>query len=244
MRCPYCRGEISSYTLFCPYCGKSVNQSTNEMEAIDKKLEKRFLQIDEVFGLKKDYVSMDTNTLNKFFNDIFEKFQNIDLNDLEVKANLEKIMNHLCQVDEHLQSRFPERGEEAPKSNFKGSGSIVLDLLENCNPPEVNCAAYKIRSATERMLKDYYKFPYGVVNVTPEGRKTYGFKTKYPEMFKNVTKSPEIAKEMFNDHLLINKFVHEGKENDQAILERFPTKELQARFLKKAYELRKKYNLV
>lgn len=244
MRCLKCGGEIPSNLNICPYCGQSIQQSINERMVVDERLKIRFAQIDEEFGMNVDYVVMNTQKLNEFFNDIYGKFLKLDTNDHNIQSQLTKIMNHLASVDEELQNRFAERGAEPSNLGFVPFGNIVFYLLDKCNPPEVNCAAYKIRSSTERLLKDHYNFPYGIIKTSPNGRKTYGFKKPYPEMFKSIAKNPYVAYQMFKDHLILNRFVHEGEENDRFIAQIFPTKEDQKRFLKSAYELRKKYNLV
>lgn len=242
MLCKNCGASIRDNLAKCPYCQMSLKDIQSSREKDDENLENRFIQIDDLFGFKVNYTILDNSELANFYNKIFENFEKIDLDNNLFKENLGKIINQVESVEEEFQSRFPIR-EDAIKELPKCNADIVIDLLENYNPPEVNAAAYKIRALTERQLKDFYHFEYGKWPTSDPKQTRHGFKDKYFDMFMKVTNDNAVSFELNRIHSILNNFVHEGKENDEFLEKKFPTKEKQVDFLLKSYELFKKYNL-
>ena len=235
MRCIICKKHIPLGKNKCPYCGRTIEEAKKEKNAIDDDMNDRIYQIDEAYGLNVDFVRMSTEKLEKFFGDIYERFEKDESINKLIQEDFEKLLNHVENIDKELQNRYPVRDELVNK--VKSGQSVILDLLNNYNPPQVYAAAFQIRSNTEEQLRDKYNFPY--LEVHP-----FGFKLSYPKMFLTVSQNKDDASKMFYDHLMLNKFVHKSKSNDVIIHQKLPTAEAQVEYLKSAYQLRKKYNLV
>ncbi len=235
MRCMICKKQIPLGKNKCDYCGRTIEEANKEKIINDEDNKNRLYQIDKAYGLDVDFVRMSTEKLEKFFGDIYKHFENDASVNKLIRDDFEKLLNHIGGVDKELQNRYPVRDELVNKS-ISGQ-SVILDLLDNYNPPQVYAAAFQIRSNTEEHLRDTYKFPY--LEVHP-----YGFKMTYPKMFLIVSNNKDDAFRMFKDHVMLNKFVHKSKSNDEIIHQKLPTFEAQVKYLKRAYQIRKKYNLV
>ena len=270
MRCLHCGGTLDPRKLLCPYCGQSINDSREERAILSMRQNRRNNQIDEAFGLNINCSSLDDASLYALFSKVFENFQQIKLgndavlNKIDnlsnnfnsyknaklsidssvIKDNYDKIIRHIEKLDNEISKRTPlkpnleEKVENIRRIVKDKNKDVVLACLEDFTPAELHCAAFKIRSTTEKLLKD--KFNY---NYYRDRNGRWRFQKNYETMFCEITKNREVAKKMFNSHLLLNKFVHEGKQNDEIIRKHYPTLEKQIEFLKSEYLLRKKYNL-
>lgn len=243
MICLNCGGWIRDGKTICPYCNTSVSVAKEARDEDDRTLEKRYKQIDEAFGFNVDVSKMPTDKLENFIDDISQRFDEYHQQNKMTKDSLEKVLAHLEKVDTELQDRYPVRKTvEIISTGQQSTGIPILDLLSNYTPPEVHASAAKIRSTTERLLRDEFKYPY-LEYIAPDGKKVNKFKHSYFYMFNQIIKDRNIAQKIYDDHKYLNKFVHESKKNDQEIESKLGTKESQADYLKKVYELRKKYCL-
>ena len=245
MKCFNCGGEIPTNSNNCPYCGETVLEMSKTKAIIDDKLNYRFKQIDKLFGLETDFVSLSNLELEKYFTKIMNELDQIKTDNINNKIYFDEIMKHIDDVEFELQSRFPIKkglSDAEIASKVNSSGDIVMSLLNDFVPPEVDCAAFKIRSLTEKKLKDVYHFKYGKYK---NDGKDFGFEKTYFDMFKIVAnQNVFVAKKLCDDHTLLNQFVHSGEINERQIKQKLPTIDKQVEFLRSAYNLRKKYNLV
>lgn len=235
MKCIKCKKDIPQDKTRCLYCGTSITEAKEEQKRFNEEMQDRFYQIDDAYGLKVDFVRMSTEKLETFFDDIYTRFEKDRLLKDQNQNNFEKIFNHLNKVDEELQKRYPVREEvlEAKKSGE----TLIDDLLDKYNPPQVYAAAFQIRSNTEALLRDKFNFKY-------KEEYPYGFVKKYNEIFLIITKDKKDTVRLLNDHSMLNKFIHKSQINDKHINSKFPTMESKVKFIREAYKLRKKYNLI
>lgn len=229
MKCLNCSSSFDDNLLKCPYCKMDVNKASLKRLVDEKIISDRIIEINKEFGLISSIKDMNDKELAKFFSSLYEKCQN---------SEDEASLNQLSIVSEEYNSRLNIRKEIT--DNLKSTEDVVFDLLDNYDPPEVYAAAFKIRALTERVLKDEYKIPYNNDNED----KIYRFAYPYYDLFKEITKDSKVASKLTKDHSKINLFIHEGKENDEKLQKTFKNKQEQVEFLKNAYNLRKKYNLI
>ena len=220
MRCINCGGEIPAELVVCPYCGYATEDLQTMRVRQNAELKNRYYQIDKEYGLDVDYVSMPTEELLRFMESIEQKLQKDEADGALTRQLLSKVLSHVSNVDEELQR----------------------SLLNDYRPPEVYAAAFKIRSGSERMLRDKYHFEY--ITKKDDVHKRLGFTLRYRPMFEMVTKSEKVAKQLTDDRRILNWFVHESAHNDSEIKKRLPTREAQANYLKQVYSRYKKYHLL
>lgn len=242
MRCINCGGEIPAELVVCPYCGYATEDLQTMRVRQNAELKNRYYQIDKEYGLDVDYVSMPTEELLRFMESIEQKLQKDEADGALTRQLLSKVLSHVSNVDEELQSRFPLRKMPVLQKTGAQNEDIVISLLNDYRPPEVYAAAFKIRSGSERMLRDKYHFEY--ITKKDDVHKRLGFTLRYRPMFEMVTKSEKVAKQLTDDRRILNWFVHESAHNDSEIKKRLPTREAQANYLKQVYSRYKKYHLL
>lgn len=129
----------------------------------------------------------------------------------------DKIEEHIERVQEEKQRRYPIRQSTQISSEikvFNNEYSLIEFLLEKNFPPQLNAAAFKLRSVCDRNLRDNFKFKYISVG------KVHKFEKTYLEMFRIITKNNAHAKQLVEYHLTLNLFVHECKKKRFRIKEK------------------------
>ena len=247
MICQNCGANFSQKYNVCPYCKVDTNLSIRQKREIDKKIEKRLNYIDNIFEFKieQDFYLKSVGELERYYNNILNLYiNNKDKLDVE---DLKEINSHLFEVFDKMQKNYPiRRGIESvlksveEEHEFDNNYDFISFLLNECNPSQVNAAAFKLRSSCERALQEVYKYQY---KFNPEKR-AYFFEKKYRDMFYAITGSVEMANKLCDYHTDLNLFVHENKNNDLILMKKYKTQENIVSFLNEVLETHKQYNLM
>jgi hypothetical protein len=239
MICNYCGGQIPQGKSKCPYCGNSIAQTAEIRAEQDKLLEKRYEQIDSVYGFDVKFAGMTTAELEEFLKNISTRLEEEQRRNTINEEKLERVTKHICDVDEELQRRLPIR----PEVNYDANAvfdltppQVVEHLLNRINPPQECAAAGVLRSQCERQLKDYYKVPYDIKNSK--------FTKQYSDIFMRIAHNKKDAMKLMRAHKCLNMFVHAGAKNDKDLHSMFPDTQSRVNYLRQVCVLHEKYKLI
>jgi hypothetical protein len=206
-------------------------------------LAKRFVQIDQAFSLYTDYTAMPTEKLQAFLAQLEEKFGEYKKASSLTNEQVNKISEHIDKIEEYLQEcRLPFRAGlrdlrgQLPNSSVEEK---VTSLLLYFNPPDVYSAAFNLRCAIEKKLRDYYRLPY---NEHSENGMPFG--KRYKEIFMDIINDEGVAKKCACIRRDLNYFVHSCDENEKQLNRRYPLMNDKVNFINYSLKLFAKYNLI
>ncbi|MFH5881295.1 hypothetical protein [Liberiplasma polymorphum] len=240
MNCHRCGKPIRDKLSKCEYCGETYKPNQNHAS-----LESRLAIVDQLVfsNITQTKIS-------------YESVQNLEMivQQLEQRLsmdseNYEKIFNSILKVDETLQNKYPVREEiQSNQKDFENkTTSGMVEALLDLPTPEVNLSAYKIRSAIERQLRDFYKVPYVkrigfVKNLNPDG--TYDEFNDGWERYLIATNNENSSRKLSKQYRFLNLFIHDSDENNQKLSKNFSTLEDQKKYLLETLYKFKQYNLI
>ena len=241
MICPNCGVNIKDNKVECPYCKCDIHMALFNKKQDEIVLHNRLLQIDKFFKIEVnyDFEKLSLMEIERYYDSLIQDY-NQHVNELE-PSKKEEIQKHIEDVHEETQSRYPIRKSAlyiGQSQTFKTQYEVVKFLLEGCNPPQVNAAAFKLRGACERNLQDLYKFRY------IDTKDVHKFAQPYYKMFGKITKNVKETDFLTNAHFNLNLFVHESKRNDLLLRKKFKTDKEIINYLQKVLELHAKYKLI
>ena len=241
MICPNCGASIKNDIVQCPYCKNSIHSSLIERKKQDILLHNRLSEIDAFFGLEinHEYEKLSLKEIERYYDALIQEYDHHGAQLAREKKD--KIEEHIERVQEEKQRRYPIRQSTHINSDikvFNNEYSLVEFLLEKSFPPQLNAAAFKLRSVCERNLRDNFKFNYISVG------KVHKFEKTYLEMFRIITKNNAHAKKLVEYHLTLNLFVHESKKNDLELRKKFRSEKDSLIYLKEVLALHKRYKLI
>jgi predicted RNA-binding Zn-ribbon protein involved in translation (DUF1610 family) len=243
MQCLNCGGNIPDGAYKCPYCGNTLQQSKRQRDRDNDMLAKRFVQIDDAFSLHTDYTSMPTDKLQAFLAQIEEKFDEYKRLSNLTSDQISKINEHIYNIDEYLQEcRLPLRAGlrdmaiQLPNSTIE---ERVNSLINYFNPPDVYSAAFNLRCAIEKKLRDYYKLPY---NSHSESGLPFG--KAYVDIFSDIIRNRGAAENCAYARHNLNYFVHSCEENERQLNRHYPLMSDKVNFILSSMQLFLRYNLI
>lgn len=257
MRCLNCGGSLKKYAIECPFCGITVAKAQENRKTDLEVVNENNLRIDRLFRLDDSFYELELNQLKDYNNYLEKTFKELLSKQNATEETLDKLISNgkyseesimkvikrLEDVSEELQTRNPIR-TEIKEENLEGltNGDFVKKLLNDYVPARVYTAASELRNGCERALRDVYEMEYIAPSRTSDKK---GFVKSYREMFNIITDNNyKLVQKMLNDRVILNYFVHESKENDELIQEKYKTLNQQVRFLKNVYDIYKKNNLI
>lgn len=240
MFCPYCGAKIKENLVECSYCKQNIHSSLIAKKIKDIELYNRISSINKLYGIEinEDYEKLSLKEIERYYDSLIKEYNNYEIQlSLEQK---EKIEEHLERVHEENQKRYDIRKDALVKyeKKFVNDYSFVNFLLNELNPPNLNAAAFKIRSSCERQLIDFYKFKYICKNGKQKFEKTYF------QMFHSITKDKNVAKFLLEFRRILNYYIHECKKNDVELKKMFPRVEDAISYLNKGAAEFRKYKLI
>ena len=166
MRCLNCGAEIDDESYMCPYCNKRIIDSIRKRRIEDISVYNRKMVIDEAFGFKinHDFHKLKLKELERYYNSLEKEYDHFGA---QLQAERQKeICDHIESVYEKIQEAYPLRKgiqnpPEIKNKHFENNRELLNFLLDSCVPPQIHAAAFKLRSLSERSLRDHYCFEYG-----------------------------------------------------------------------------------
>ena len=219
-KCRYCGADIGSDST-CPYCGNTVAEAKRLDEERNERINKRASFIDDLFFLPSNIHELDTARLEKLYDDLLDKYNRScaelsEEQDKKAQDNIEAV-NELLPLQEEISrlkdiiKQYESSGQTTPR--VKTSTGLVNFLIKECNPPQIYCAAYILRSECDRCLQERYHYKYGY----NKNLKKYVFEKPFLRMFLEITKDKGVIKKLDEMRTLTNKFVHKSVLNDNEI---------------------------
>ena len=246
-RCPFCGADIGNNST-CPYCGNTIAEAKRLVEERNERIDKRTSFIDDLFFLPDNVRELETNKLEKLYNELLAKYNKVSskLNEEQRKKAQDKIdsVNELLPLQEEINrlkeiiKQYESSSQEKP--GVKTSAGLVNFLLNECDPPQIYCAAYTLRCECDRCLQERYHYNY----YFDDELKKFVFEKPFITMFLEITKDNEMSKELNRMRNLTNKFVHKSISNDNEIRVKIGDKEEILVFLNTLLKLLIKYKLI
>ena len=226
-------GIQSSYTEMDNY------EILNYFDSLNEKLDKCLSENKDIMD-KLNIIDVDMGTLKKdsiHIYDILDCCQNNNNTVYSVlNDKLKKVVEHIDEVNEYLQSKKPIRGNISTNNIGIKGADLVYYYLDNIVPPDVYTAAFKLRSLNERKISDYYKF-----KKDEDGR---SFTLSYYNIYLILTKNKEVARKLVEGRNVLNMFVHADSRNDKLLKLRFNSIDDEIKFIKDLANMFKKYKLI
>lgn len=262
MKCLNCGGETGGKAV-CPYCKMPIKTASKIREENDKTLQERFIQIDEAYGLNVDYVSMTPKRMEEFFVEISNKFEEDRKRQRFTEEQLEKILQHLDDVDETLQSKLPLRDGATflpTKLKLFAPSQAILSLINDYDPPYFVAAAFQLRACCERQLNVMYNDKVDDIAEQYKQERNKAFDARkndpsikippfpYVRIFSEYTKLSTVSNDvwkLYKRRKILHLFVHASDKNDKELEEYLKkTSKSKQEFIVDTLNLFTKYNLI